>query len=280
MDIQGLLLKLQEWLAAFGLKVIAALLILLVGIKVASFFRKLVEQAMHRGKIDATLVSFAGNAVYISVITLVTVVALGQIGIETASFIALVGSAGIAVGLALQGSLSNLASGVMLIIFRPFKVGDYIEGVGIAGNVKEIQIFTTILMSPDNKKIIVPNGKLFGDNIINYSSEPERRLDLVFGVGYGDNLQQVKQVILDVLSTEERILSNPAPSVGVLELADNSVNFAVRPWVKTADYWPVYFALQEKMKERFDAEGFNIPFPQRDVHVYNHSESSYTSNVN
>lgn len=271
MELQGLILTLQEWLAAFGLKVIAALLILFIGIRVAKFFRKLVEKMMNRGKIDSTLVSFAGNAVYISIIALVTVVALGQVGIETASFIALVGSAGIAVGLALQGSLSNLAAGVMLIIFRPFKVGDYIEGAGVAGSVREIEIFTTILMSPDNKKIIVPNGKLFGDNIINYSSEPERRIDLVFGVGYGDDLQKVKQIIGDVLSQDERILSDPAPSIGVLELADNSVNFAVRPWVKTADYWPVYFDLQERMKKRFDAEGINIPFPQRDIHVYNHS---------
>ena len=270
MELQGLLLKLQEWLAAFGLKVIAALLILFIGIKVAKFFRKLVEKAMSRGKIDSTLIAFAGNATYVSVMALVTVVALGQVGIETASFIAIVGSAGIAVGLALQGSLSNLAAGVMLIIFRPFKVGDYIESAGVTGVVKEIQIFTTILMTLDNKKIIVPNGKLFGDNIINYSSEPERRLDLVFGVGYGDDLQKVKQVILDVLSQDGRILSNPAPSIGVLELADSSVNFAVRPWVKTADYWPVYFDLQEKIKERFDAEGINIPFPQRDIHMYNH----------
>lgn len=280
MELQGLLLKLQEWLAAFGLKVVAALVILFIGLRVAKFFRKLVEKMMNRGKIDATLITFAGNAVYISIVALVTVVALGQVGIETASFIALVGSAGIAVGLALQGSLSNLAAGVMLIIFRPFKVGDYIEGAGVAGTVKEIEIFTTILISPDNKKIIVPNGKLFGDNIINYSSEPERRIDLVFGVGYGDDLQKAKQIIGDVLSKDERILGDPAPSIGVLELADNSVNFAVRPWVKTADYWPVYFDLKEKMKEKFDAEGINIPFPQRDVHVYNHSESSYTSNVN
>lgn len=280
MELQGLLLTIQQWLAAFGLKVIAALIILLVGIRVAKFFRKLVEKALKRGKIDSTLVSFAGNAAYISVVALVTVVALGQVGIETASFIALVGSAGIAVGLALQGSLSNLAAGVMLIIFRPFKVGDYIEGAGIAGSVREIEIFTTILISPDNKKIIVPNGKLFGDNIINYSSEPERRIDLVFGVGYGDNLQKVKQIIGDVLAQDARILSDPAPSIGVLELADNSVNFAVRPWVKTDDYWPVFFDLQERMKERFDAEGINIPFPQRDVHVYNHSESNYASNIN
>ena len=269
MEFQGLLLKLQEWLAAFGLKVIAALFILFIGIRVAKFFRKLVEQAMIRGKIDSTLISFAGNATYISVITLVTVMVLGQVGIETASFIAIFGSAGIAVGLALQGSLSNLAAGVMLILFRPFKVGDYIESAGVTGVVKEIQMFTTILMSPDNKKIIVPNGKLFGDNIINYSSEPERRLDLIFGVGYADDLQKVKQVILDVLSQDGRILSDPAPSIGVLELADSSVNFAVRPWVKTGDYWTVYFELQEKIKERFDTEGINIPFPQRDIHMYN-----------
>ena len=246
MEIQGLLSKLQEWVAAFGLKVIAALLILFFGIRFAKFCRGLLEKAMTRGQIDSTLVSFAGNAVYISIIALVTVVALGQVGIQTASFIAIVGSAGIAVGLALQGSLSNLAAGVMLIIFRPFRVDDYIEAAGVTGFVKEIQIFTTILMTPDNRKVIVPNGKLFGDNIINYTSEPERRLDLVFGVGYGDDLQKVKQVILDVLSQEERILDDPAPSIGVLELADSSVNFAVRPWVKTPDYWPVYFALQEK----------------------------------
>lgn len=268
-SIEALVMKIQEVLLGLGLQIVVAVIILLIGLQVAKFGRKLVKKAINKAEVDPILANFLGNATYVSIIALVTIIALGQIGIKTASFIAVLGSAGLAIGLALQGSLSNLAAGMMLILFRPFKVGDYIEGGGDQGTVKEIQLFSTILTTIDNRRIIIPNSKVFGSNIINYSAEETRRIDLVFGIGYGDDLGKAKQVIQAVLSEDKRILSEPQPSIGVLELADSSVNLAVRPWVKTSDYWPVYFSLQEKMKLGFDAEGINIPFPQRDVHIFN-----------
>lgn len=267
-NVEVLVTKLQEWLVQFGLQIIAAIIILLIGIQVAKVSRNLVKKTLQRTKVDNTLISFAGNSVYVAVLSIVTIVVLGQIGVKTASLIALLGSAGIAIGLALQGSLSNIASGIMLVIFRPFRVGDYIEGGGTAGIVREIQIFNTILTSPDNCRIVVPNSKFFENSITNYSAEDTRRIDLVFGVGYGDDIQQVKQLLTEILAEDQRILKDPAPTIGLLELADSSVNFAVRPWVKTADYWDVYFSLQETVKQRFDAAGINIPFPQRDLHVH------------
>lgn len=267
-NVEALVVKLQEWLVDFAIQAIAAIIILFVGLQIAKFLRNLVEKLMQKSRVDSTLITFASNATYMTILVLVGIVFLGQIGVKTASLIAILGSAGIAIGLALQGSLSNLAAGVMLIIFRPFRIGDYIEGAGIAGIVKEIQMFSTILNTPDNRRVIAPNSKLFGDSIINYSAENTRRIDLVFGVGYGDDIHKVKKIIGDILDQDERILQDPAPTIGLLELADSSVNFAVRPWVKAADYWDVYFSLQERIKERFDSEGINIPFPQRDLHVY------------
>lgn len=267
-NVEVLVTKLQEWLVQFGLQIIAAIIILLIGIQIAKVSRNLVKKTLQRTKVDNTIISFAGNSVYVAVLSIVTIVVLGQIGVKTASLIALLGSAGIAIGLALQGSLSNIASGIMLVIFRPFRVGDYIEGGGTAGIVREIQIFNTILTSPDNCRIVVPNSKFFENSITNYSAEDTRRIDLVFGVGYEDDIQKVKQLLTEILAEDKRILKDPAPTIGLLELADSSVNFAVRPWVKTADYWDVYFSLQETVKQRFDAAGINIPFPQRDLHVH------------
>jgi small conductance mechanosensitive channel len=223
---------------------------------------------MTKGKVDETLVKFVGNITYVVLIVIVVIAALNQLGVQTTSFIAIIGAAGLAIGLALQGSLANFAAGVLMIIFRPFKLGDYVEGAGAAGTVEEISIFTTHLKSPDNKTIIIPNAKITGDNIINYSAKDSRRLDLVFGVSYNDDLQKVKAVLYDILKNDDRILKDPAPTIGVLELADSSVNFAVRPWVRTGDYWTLFFDLKEKIKERFDAEGISIPFPQQDVHLY------------
>ena len=175
-------------------------------------------------------------------------------------------------GLALQGSLANFAAGVLIIMFRPYKAGDYVEGAGEAGTVKEVQIFTTTLHTPDNKVIIVPNGQMMNGVITNYSTNDTRRVDLVAGVGYGDDLDKVRKVLEELLASDDRILAEPAPKIAVHELADSSVNFVVRPWVKTSDYWPVYWHLTEQMKKRFDAAGINIPFPQRDVHVYQHTQ--------
>jgi len=268
MDFSAIIPKLQEWAAFYGLKIVAALAIFIIGRLVAKALRGTVKRMMTRSKVDETLISFVASLTYAALITIVVIAALNQLGIQTTSFIAIIGAAGLAVGLALQGSLANFAAGVLMIIFRPFKAGDYIEGGGVAGVVEEIQIFTSQLKTPDNKLIIVPNAKMMGDNIVNYSAKETRRVDMVFGVGYSDDLDKARRVLLEVVAQDERVLKDPAPQVAVSELADSSVNFVVRPWAKTADYWGVYFDLTEAVKKRFDAEGISIPFPQRDVHLH------------
>jgi len=229
---------------------------------------------MTKADVDETLISFVGNLTYIVLLIFVIIAALNQLGVQTTSFIAIIGAAGLAIGLALQGSLANFAAGVLMIIFHPFKVGDYIEAAGVAGVVEEIQIFTTQLKTPDNKTIIIPNASVTGGSITNYSAKDTRRVDLVIGVGYGDDLKRVREVLEEVLAKDDRILDDPAPTIGVLELGDNSVNFAVRPWVKAEDYWGVYFDSTETVKRRFDEEGISIPFPQRDVHLYEYKEET------
>ena len=194
---------------------------------------------------------------------------MGRLGVQTGSFIAIIGAAGLAVGLALGGTLSNFASGVLLIIFKPFTVGDFIEAGGAMGSVKEIQIFNTILSSPDNKKVIIPNAQVTGGNIVNYSANGTRRVDLVIGVSYEDDLKRAREVIESVLKADSRILPDPAYTVAVSELGDSSVNFVVRPWVNSDDYWAVYFDLTEKIKVTLEENGLSIPFPQRDVHLFN-----------
>ena len=260
--------KMQEWIALYGLKVLAALVIIVIGRFAAGGIRSLVRRLLQRSRVDEILVSFTGSVIYVAIIAFVIIAALGQLGVQTASFIAVIGAAGLAVGLALQGSLANFAAGVLMIIFKPFKVGDFIEGGGVLGVVEAIGIFTTELKSPDNKKIIVPNAKMTGDNIVNYSAKDLRRVDIVAGVSYADDIDKVKSILRDILSNDDRVLKDPAPMICVLELADSSVNLAVRPWVKTADYWDVFFATQESIKKRFDAEGITIPFPQQDVHLH------------
>ena len=252
----------------FGLRMITAVLIFVVGRWVARLARNVIEKMMERSNVDVTLVPFVGNLIYISLLTFVILAALAQLGIQTTSFIAVIGAAGLAVGLALQGSLANFAAGVLMLIFRPFRVGDFIEGAGVSGVVEEIHIFTTQLRTLDNKTIIIPNAKITGDNITNYTKKEKRRVDLVVGVSYGDDIEKVKRVIWNVLDGDARVLKDPAPTVAVLELGESSVNFAVRPWVNTADYWNVYFDTTENLKKRFDAEGIHIPFPQRDVHIH------------
>jgi small conductance mechanosensitive channel len=261
-------LKLQEWIVLYGLKVVAAIAIFLIGGWAAKVIRAIIRRMMKRARVDDTLISFVASLSYVGIMAFVIIAAIGQLGVQTASFVVVLGSAGLAVGLALQGSLANFAAGVLMILFKPFKVGDYIEGGGVAGAVEEIGIFTTVLKSPYNKKIIVPNGKMTADNIVNYSAKEIRRVDIVAGVSYHDDLDKVKNVLADILAKDDRVLKDPAPTIGVLELGDSSVNFVVRPWVKTADYWDVFFATQETIKKRFDAEGICIPFPQQDVHLY------------
>jgi len=262
--------KLQEWGAFYGLKIVAAIIVLIVGRWIAKAIRKLVNKILIKRNIDPTLISFVGNLAYIALLTFVIIAALAQLGIQTTPFIAVIGAAGLAVGLALQGGLANFAAGFLMIVFRPFKVGHFIEGAGATGIVEEIHIFTTQLRTPDNKTVIIPNAKLMGDNIINYSAKDTRRVDLVVGVSYTDDLQKVKQVLQDIVKKDSRILQDPASMIAVKELADSSVNFVVRLWVKTADYWDVYFDTTENVKKRFDAEGISIPFPQQDVHLYEH----------
>jgi small conductance mechanosensitive channel len=260
--------KLQEWITFYGIKVLAAIVIFVVGRWIAKMVKRLIEKIMTKNKIDPTLISFVSNLVYITLLVFVVVAAINQVGVQTTSFIAVIGAAGLAIGFALQGSLANFAAGFLLIIFRPFKVGDYIEGAGVSGIVEEIQVFVTQLKTPDNKTVIIPNSKLTGDNIINYSAKDTRRVDLVVGVSYDADLSQARAILNDILSADDRILKDPAPQIAVSELADSSVNFVVRPWVNTADYWNVFFDTTETIKKRFDAEGIGIPFPQRDVHLF------------
>jgi small conductance mechanosensitive channel len=257
-----------DWVSQFGLKLIAAIVVFFVGKWLARKISNLLKRGLERADTDPTLVGFVGNISYFGLLTMVVIAAVGQLGVQTTSFIAVLGAAGLAIGLALQGSLANFAAGVLMIIFRPFKAGDYIEAAGTAGSVEEVQLFTTTLKTPDNKTVIIPNAQVTAGTITNYSARDTRRLDLVFGVGYGDDLDKVKRVIQEVLAEEERLLEDPAPLVGVLNLGESSVDFAVRPWVNSSDYWPVFFDLQEKMKKRFDQEGISIPFPQRDVHLF------------
>jgi small conductance mechanosensitive channel len=274
MDIANISGQLQGLLVVHGMKIIIALVIFIVGRWIVKAIRNFLKSMMTKKNVDPAVNSFVCSLIYVTLLIFVIIAALAQVGIQTTSLIAVLGAASLAIGLALQGSLANFAAGVLLIIFRPFKVGDYVECAGTAGAVDEMQIFTTQLKSPDNKKIIIPNAKLLGDVITNYSAKETRRVDLVIGVSYGDDLQKVEKVLADVLSQDARVLKDPAPTIGVLALADSSVNFAVRPWVKTGDYWGVYFDLTKNIKMRLDAEGIAIPFPQRDVHLYQKKEGT------
>ncbi|NIL95089.1 MAG: mechanosensitive ion channel [Woeseiaceae bacterium] len=254
----------------FVIALATAVIIFYVGRIVVRLVTKGLRRIMEAQEFDMTLVSFVSNLVNMILMVVVVIAAVGALGVQTTSFIAILGAAGLAVGLALQGSLSNFASGVLIIIFRPYKVGDWIEGAGISGAVVDVQILTTILKTGDNKQIIVPNSQIMDGIITNYSANDTRRVDMVVGVSYADDVDKVRAALEDLITAEERILDDPAPTIAVSELADSSVNFVVRPWVKTADYWGVKFDLTEAIKKRFDQDGISIPFPQRDVHLYKH----------
>jgi small conductance mechanosensitive channel len=266
--MDNIILQLQEWMTFYGLKIVAAIIIFIIGRWVAKAVGNVTKRLLRKREVDNIIVSFVGNLAYIGLLTFVIIAALAKLGIQTASFIAVIGAAGLAIGFALQGSLANFAAGFLLVLFRPFKVGDYIDGAGASGTVEEIRVFTTQLKTPDNKTVIIPNGKLTGDNIVNYSAKDIRGVDMVFGVSYSDDLKKVKQVLQSVLESDGRVLKEPATLIAVKELADSSVNFLVRAWVKTGDYWGVRFDTIENVKKRFDAEGISIPFPQTDVHLY------------
>ena len=265
---EGAVDQVYQAILLHGLKFLAALAILVVGRWIAGWLAGLSEKTMIRMDVDRTLTGFVRKLVYVLLLTFVLMAAIAQAGIQTTSFIAVLGAAGFAVGLALQGSLGNFAAGVLLIIFRPFKVGDYVEAAGISGTVEALQIFTTTLCTPDNKTIIVPNSQIGSGVVINYSTKDTRRVDLTFGVSYRDNLDHVRNVIKQVLDADSRVLAEPSYTIVVAALADSSVNFAVRPWVKRDDYWPVSFDLTETIKKRFDSEGISIPYPQQDVYVH------------
>ena len=260
--------KVYTVLTLYGLRIVSAIAIFVIGRWVAKGVTRLVERLMVKRKVDETLVSFVSHLGYVALLAFVIIATLNKLGIQTASIIAVVGAAGLAIGLALQGSLSNFAAGVLMIIFRPFKVGDYIEGAGVSGTVESIQIFTTQLKTPDNKTIIIPNAKISGDNIVNYSTKGSRRVDLVFGIGYSDDISEARQIIMDILTKDERVFKDPEPVVVVSELADSSVNLTTHAWARSSDVWDIFFETNEKVKNAFDAQGITIPFPQRDVHVY------------
>ena len=269
-EISGVSLEMLE---QFGINVVLALLIFFIGRLVAKWLTSFVRKMMARTDMEDTLERFLCNLLYALLMVVVVIATINQIGIQTTSLLAVLGAAGLAVGLALQGSLSNFAAGVLIVAFRPYKVGDYVEAGGVAGTVEEVQIFTTVLKSPDNKQIIVPNSQIMAAEIVNYSAKDTRRIDLVAGCGYDDDLDKVHRVLNEIVNGDDRVLKDPAPTIAVSELADSSVNFVVRPWVNSADYWGVYFDLTEQIKKRFDQEGIAIPFPQRDVHVYQHGSA-------
>lgn len=251
----------------YVLRLLVSLAIFAIGLLVARMAKRSIKGFAGRGKTDRTVSLFAAHFAYVAIMVVVVSIALGTMGVQTGSIVALLGAAGLAIGLALQSSLSNLASGFLLIAHTPFKVGDFIEGAGVSGTVVEIKLFVTVVNTPDNRKVTIPNSRLTEDHIINYSVLPTRRVDIVVSVAYSSDLAKVKRTLAALLAEDPRVLPDPAPTVGVLKLADSGIDIAVRPWVVRQDYWPVFFALQEAIKNRFDAEGIEIPFPQRVVHI-------------
>jgi small conductance mechanosensitive channel len=252
----------------FGINLVTAIVIFYVGRLVVKILTRGIRKVMEAQDVDKTLVSFVSNLASMVLLTVVIIAAVGALGVQTTSFIAILGAAGLAIGLALQGSLSNFAAGVLIVLFRPYKVGDWIEAAGISGSVEEVQILTTILKTGDNKQVIVPNSQIMDSIITNYSANDRRRVDMVIGVSYDDDLDKVRSTLEELVAADERILDDPACTIAVSELADSSVNFVVRPWVSTSDYWGVKFDLTEAIKKRFDKDGISFPFPQQDVHLY------------
>ena len=252
----------------FGINVITAIAIFYIGRVVVKLLMRGLDRVLQGQEVDKTLQTFVTNLVSMVLMMFVVIAAISALGIQTTSFIAVLGAAGLAIGLALQGSLSNFASGVLIVTFRPYKVGDWVEAAGISGSVEEVQILTTVLKTGDNKQVIVPNGQIMNSVITNYSANDRRRIDMVIGVSYDDDIDTVRKTLEELVAADDRILADPACTIAVSELADSSVNFVVRPWAATADYWGVKFDLTEAIKKRFDKEGISFPFPQQDVHLY------------
>ncbi len=267
-DAEAVISHLIPALTSYGLQILGAIAILVAGRIIAGLAGGVTRRALTRSKIDESLVGFAQSFVKGAIIVFAVIAALSKFGVQTTSFIAVIGAAGLAVGLALQGSLSNFAAGVLILLFRPFRVGDVIDSSGSRGKVQEIGILATTLATPDNQKVILPNGAIMNSKIVNVNAYPTRRIDLVASVGYGDDVDQAKDVLRAILDAHPKVLKDPAPVVEVLEMADSSVNLVVRPWVDTADYWAVYFDLNRSIKLELERSGLTIPFPQRDVHVF------------
>ncbi|RLT98040.1 mechanosensitive ion channel family protein [Ketobacter sp.] len=262
----------QELLLEWAISIGMAILVFFIGRIIANIIVKVARHAMERGGMDALLVNFVASILRWVLMLFVIIAALEQLGVDTTSLVALLGAAGIAVGLALKDSLQNFASGVMLIVFRPFKNGDFVDAGGVTGVVEHIGIFTTIMKTPDNKEVIVPNGQVYGGTITNFSARDTRRVDMVFGIAYDADIRQAKNILTEIINSDSRVLKDPAPVIAVSELADSSVNFVVRPWVNSADYWGVLWDTNEKVKYAFDEAGVGIPFPQMDVHVHKEKE--------
>lgn len=262
--------QLKQYAVDFGVSLISAIVILLIGIWIAKIIRNTLEKQFIKREIDKTLSKFLVNIIYFALLAIVILAALSKLGIETTSFIAILGAAGLAVGLALQGSLSNFASGVLLIIFRPFKVDDFVKLADEEGYVEKIQIFTTQIRTMDNKTVIIPNSVITSAKITNYTNKEIRRVDISIGISYGDNIKHATDAITEFLNGHSKILKDPAPFVGVKGFGDSSIDLTVRPWCKTKDYWSVFFEVNHLLKTEFDKKGISIPFPQRDVHIYEH----------
>jgi small conductance mechanosensitive channel len=262
------------WVSAYSLNIIGAILIFIVGKWLSRRIANLLVKILAKNNIDQTLINFLANLTYYTLVVLVVVAAAGRLGINTTSFLTIIGAAGLAVGLALKDSLSNFAAGVMLVLFKPFAIGDVVSVAGITAKVENINIFNTHFCSPDNQLIIVPNNKIISDIITNINTKATRRVDLVVGISYGDDMAQTKEILSGLAKADSRILTDPAPTIAVAELADSSVNLVFRPWVKTADYWDVKFELTEKIKNALDEAGISIPFPQQDVHLFVEKEES------
>jgi small conductance mechanosensitive channel len=264
--------QLSELLSSFGISLFIALSILIIGRQVVKILIKVISTALERSNTEDTVRIFVTNLLNTLLMIVVFIAAINQLGIQTTSIIAVLGAAGLAIGLALQGSLSNFAAGILIVIYRPYKVGDYIQADNHLGTVNDIQIFSTVLKTPDNKLVVVPNGSIMNGSIVNFSNQDKRRVDIIASCSYEDDIDKVKSVLADILSKDDRILNEPKPRIAVSELADSSVNFIVRPWVKNSDYLDVYYSLLEEIKKRFDQEGIAIPYPQTDVHIHNHTE--------
>lgn len=266
-DFESFLSWAGEFLTVFGIKLLGALIALIVGFWIVSRLGKGVRSMMEKRDLDPSLRSFLASMIAITLKILVIISVLGMVGIQMTSFIAILAAAGLAIGLALSGTLQNFAGGVLLLIIKPFKSGDFIEAQGFMGTVNEVQIFNTILITPDNKKIIIPNGSLANDAVTNFSAKETRRVEWVFGIAYGDSLKKAKAVLLKLIQEDERILQEPVPFIALSTLNDSSVDITVRVWTKASDFWSVFFEMNEKVYETFEKEGINIPFPQMDVHL-------------